>query len=102
MHTKRLTTKKKVEKIGESGLNPPIELDYYLIDSKEYYSPELWGKRVYGIAISKKIDDNCFEEKAIKNFSCCKDSTLEVIYRLANNAVTPISLEHILDDFLGT
>lgn len=102
MYTKIFKTKKKVEKIGDSGLNTPIELDYYLVDSNERCIPELWGKRVYGIAISKKIDDNCFEEKAIKNFSCCKESTIKVIYQLADNSVTPISLEHILDDFLGT
>ena len=101
MLTKTLERKRKIEKTDNSILDVPIELDYYLIDSLEDYLPELIGKKVYGIGISKKIDNSCFEEKLVKNFSCCKESTLKVIYSLADNGVTPVCLEHILDDFLG-
>lgn len=101
MVIKQLERKTKIENTEDGGINNPIELNYYLIDNLVEYIPELSGKKFYGIGISKKMCDYCFEEKLVKNFSCCKEDTLNVIYSLADNGVTPTSLEYILDDILG-
>jgi len=91
-------------KIGcdeELGLEKPIELEYYLVESKVDYIPELRGKAVYGMSISKRINGACSEERVVINFSCCEHSTRQMINRLADSAVTHASLEYILDDVLG-
>lgn len=79
----------------------PIELEYYLIESKSDDCDELKGKKVYGFEIVKRILNKESERKLIKNFSCCKKSTKDVLDKLINNTVTPVTLDFIIDDILG-
>lgn len=80
----------------------PLELEYYLLESVINYNDELRGKKVYGLGIAKKINEICYEEKTVRNFSCNVDETRKVIDILADNEVTPMTLDFILDDLLGT
>lgn len=83
------------------GYDMPIELEYYLLESEANYREEPTGRKIYGLGIAKKIDETCYEEKTVRNFSCNINETKKVIKKLADNEVTPITLEFILDDMLG-
>jgi len=80
----------------------PIELEYYVLESKINYKDKFDDKKVYGIGIAKKVNETCYEESVVKNLSSCISEVKSVINKLADNEVTPISLESILDDLLGT
>lgn len=101
MMTKYLEKRLVLEDTEKWGMEFPIELEYYLIESEINYRDDLAGKKVYGIAISKKISESCFEEKIISNFSCSIKMTKKVIEMLAGNYVTPIGLQPVLEDFLS-
>ena len=101
MIKKYLQRKVKIRCDEEPDSERPIELEYYLVESKVDYVPELREKVVYGVSISKRINDACSEERVVINFSCCEHNTRQMINRLADSAVTPTSLEYILDDMLG-
>jgi hypothetical protein len=98
------TLEKKLLLDNSSGipLESPVELEYYLVES---YSDNLSlneGSKVYGLGISRKMGENCFEEKVVRNFSTCIDETKTTLDVLASNSVTPESLLHVLDDMLGS
>lgn len=80
----------------------PLQLEYYLLESEVKYNDELKGKKVYGLGIAKKINEACYEEKVVKNFSCNMNETRKIIDKLADNEVTPMTLDFVLDDLLGT
>jgi len=102
MITKYLEKKLKLEGSEEYSLNRPIELEYYLIESEIGYKDNLSGEKVYGIGILKKVSKVRYEEKVISDFSCCIKKTRQVIDILAGNLVTPIGLQPVLEDILGT
>lgn len=102
MITKHLKRKLKLNKESDSLYNIPMELEYYLIESKLDYTDDLSGEKVYGIGIVKRISETSFEENIVHNFSCCINETSELIDKMADNTVTPVSLRTILDDLLGT
>lgn len=102
MVSKYLKRKLKLGKEDDSFYYNPMELEYYLTESRIDYRDELYGEKVYGISIVKRTNDICLEENFIPNFSCCINETGRVIEKLANNAVTPIGLEPVLDDLLGS
>ncbi|MCR4437035.1 MAG: DUF6514 family protein [Clostridiales bacterium] len=79
----------------------PIELEYYLLESEENELNHVSGNKIYGIEIVKKVSEWELECETIKNYSIYKDNTREILNKLANNAVTPIELQFILDDLLG-
>lgn len=78
-----------------------LVLEYYLIES-EYDEQDELGKIItFGIEIDKVVDEQSTEMEIIRNFSCSKENTLEMIEKLAKNSVTPVSLRYIIDDMLG-
>lgn len=83
-------------------LSNPMELEYYLIETDENDMDELKGKLTYGIEIVKRISENNIENKIVKNFSCCKENTRLLLNKLAENTVTPVGLQFVLDDLIGT
>ncbi|HHV97262.1 MAG TPA: hypothetical protein GXX37_12470 [Clostridiaceae bacterium] len=78
----------------------PIELEYYLLENMASYNDKHREERVYGLRIAKKIGENCYEEKSIMNFSCNIDKTRKFINKLADNEVTPVTLEFIIEDMV--
>ncbi|NSW90306.1 MAG: hypothetical protein HPY74_06445 [Firmicutes bacterium] len=100
MVTKFLKRKLVLKESNDYFHDIPMELEYYLLESNIDYKSELAGKKVYGISIVKKINDTCFEENSVLNFSCCVNETSRVVDKLADNTVTPVGLKPILDDLL--
>jgi hypothetical protein len=77
-----------------------IELEYYLIESEIENSSEFTGKKAFGIEIIKKVE-NGFEVETIKNLSFCKENTIKMLDKLAENTVTPTGLTYVIDDMMG-
>lgn len=80
------------------GLESPFELEYYLIESD---SDEFAAEKAYGIEIVKKADNVKVENKMVKNYSCCRQETKNILDKIADNMVTPSELLYILDDIIG-
>lgn len=78
-----------------------LQLEYYLLESDDNSYYELNGNKFYGIEVAKAVGNNCYEIEQVKNFSCCKESTVDLIEKLARNSVTPVELPFVLDDMLG-
>ena len=78
----------------------PMDLEYYLLEKSETCSPDLEARKVYGICVSKKVSDLCSEEKSVTEVSCCAETAVSLIQKLADNAVTPVSLLYVLDDIM--
>lgn len=83
------------------GYNSPIRLEYYFLESEITDMDELSGLRTYGVEIVKKVDGFDNEIKTIKNLSCCKECVKNILGKLVEHTVTPVSLRYILDDMLG-
>jgi len=79
----------------------PFKLEYYLLEGEVNYIAELIGKKVYGIGIIQKNSPSLMNEERVLNFSCCRETTEEIIQKLIKNTVTPTELPYILDDMLG-
>ena len=95
---------KKIELVAcdyVSDIENPIKLEYYLTESELHDFDEMAGKTVYGVEIVKFTEDNKTEVKSFLNLSSCKKSVKEILDKLADNTVTPIALEFVLDDLLG-
>lgn len=95
---KRIEILPEVEK-GEC--RNPVTLEYYLIEGEYDEQEELGSIIAYGIEIDKMVREQCEENEIIRNFSCCRDSTEQLILKLADNTVTPVSLRYVIDDMLG-
>jgi len=79
----------------------PIKLEYYITESELNDFDELSGETVYGVEIVKILEGNHTEKKSILNYSFCKESTKQILHKLANNSVTPIGLHFVIDDLIG-
>jgi len=101
MLVKYLEKKVELESFDCTAAEEPIELEYYLLESEIRGEEELDGRKVYGIEVVKRVNDVKVERKIIKDVSCFKESTLEILKRLAENSVTPVSLPFILEDMIG-
>ena len=95
---------KEVELLAEGStveFKSPMKLEYYLVESNAEDSDELLGQKVYGIEIVKKVDGAGEELGFVKNLSCCREKTEDILNLLANNTVTPVGLSFVLDDIIG-
>jgi len=101
MVTKYLKRKIVLNGNEDYSYDIPMTLEYYLLESFLEYRNELAGQKVYGVSVIKKFDDNCLEEDSITNYSCCINKTNELVNKLADNAVTPMTLAAVIDDILG-
>ncbi|MEG6611745.1 DUF6514 family protein [Pseudoclostridium thermosuccinogenes] len=86
---------------GLSGDCASIKLEYYILENEISDMDELTGKIAYGIEIVKKVDGKNDEVSTVKNLSCCKESVIRILDKLACNTVTPVGMPYVLDDMLG-
>ena len=102
MFTKVLKRKLVLEKGDDFLCNNPMELEYYLLESSIDYQGELHGEKIYGIGVVKRISDICSEENIVLNFSTSVNETNKLVDKLADNTVTPIGLQPVIDDLFIT
>lgn len=74
------------------------ELNYYMLESDLSDDYNAGSGKVYGIGVSRKIDKISSEEKNIEVYSMDRSKTSNMIDFLADNEVTPVSLEYVLED----
>jgi hypothetical protein len=102
MIKKELEKNIKVVPYGENtGIKDSIELEYYLTESEIHESEELYGEKVFGVEIVKIMDGKEMEAKTVLDLSCNKENTIGILNKLANNTVTPMSLQFVLEDIIG-
>lgn len=73
-----------------------IELSYYLMESRKKGNKE---STLYGIQIQKKDGENL----EIENSGCIsysKEIVLQMIHKLMENTVTPITMLYVIDDLI--
>lgn len=95
---------KKIELLPDENdemLKSPIILEYYLLESKIFKEEEFPGDEVYGIEIIKRASNKNIEIGCIRNFSHNKETAKQMLYKLADNTVTPVGLPFVLDDIIG-
>jgi len=100
MLNKRLENKITLDKNSYFFLENPITLEYYIYEREVDSGDDLAGRKVYGIGISKTIDNRHYEENVVYNFSCSFDETKNVVNMLAKNTVTPVELVPVLENIL--
>ncbi len=77
-----------------------IELEYYLLTSEMDDCEKEAMITTYGVEIVKKVDGKSSETKRFKNVHTDKEKMVSIIGMLAENTVTPVSLQDILEDLL--
>lgn len=93
--------KLRLDEDSEKFCNNMIELEYYLIESESDGVDDMKNKKVFGIEIVKRENENYTERELIRNFSCCRESTRHLLGKLASNTVTPMGLPFVLDNIIG-
>ncbi|BCN30039.1 DUF6514 family protein [Anaeromicropila herbilytica] len=73
-----------------------MSLEYYLL---EHVSEENKEKALYGVKITKKIDDY-MESEEVDAISYSKEFVEQMIKQLMDNDVTPISMIEIIDEMI--
>lgn len=88
----------------EKGLSKQINLEYYILEVNGYSGLEE-NQRVYGIQIVKtEIDQNDkikIETELIPDLSTNKEGVKNIIKKLIEHKVTPVSLYNVLEDIIG-
>lgn len=82
---------KKLVKLDDERF---MELQYFLLEKNSVEEEE---KMLYGIKIVKRID-TCIESEEVHAISYSKNFVKQLIKKLVDNEVTPISMIEILDD----
>lgn len=98
-----INIKKEKEEISDDLRE--MQLEYYIVESDmENELPLSYGKR-YGIEIVKKEytvnNDTYIENKLIDDICCSENNAKELVNKLIHNAVTPVSLNCVLEDLVG-
>lgn len=75
-----------------------LELEYYLIESEQ---AEFQTEKEYGVEIVEKVEGCVVESKMYRNVFTSRDSALDLVKRLADLTVTPVTLPYVLDDIIG-
>lgn len=75
------------------------KLEYYIIEKQINTTNGSLYFHSYGIEIIKEEGD-VVETKAVMNVLYSEDSARKLAEILANNKVTPISMEEIIDDYI--
>ncbi|MDP4094945.1 MAG: DUF6514 family protein [Bacillota bacterium] len=101
MYTKYLFHRIKLSNREFPGLERPLVLEYYMLESEVDYISELAGKKVYGVSVVKKVGKDCFEGDEIRNLSCSFNNTKQLLKTLSINKVTPVGLKFVLEDMIG-
>lgn len=95
MLERKLTVKNKN---GDPGIEDDIELEYYILENIQDYNEMPGKKKFFHVVITKKNDENCCEEKTVKDFSNSIEETKDFVNMLADSEVTPVTLESIVED----
>lgn len=77
-----------------------FKLEYYIIENQINTVNGGLYFHSYGIEIIKKEGD-VIETKAILNVVYSEESAKKITEKLANNKVTPITMEEIIDDYIN-
>ena len=79
-------------------------LDYYILEKEVQI--EGYSVNTYGIEICKRSkrenNSSYFEYRKIFDIFCSEAETVSVIDKLARNSVTPICMQEVLEDLIGT
>ena len=79
-------------------------LDYYILEKE--VEIEGFSVNTYGIEICKRGKKengaSYFEYRKIFDIFCTEEETEDVIDKLARNSVTPICMQEVLEDLIGT
>ena len=79
-------------------------LDYYVLEKE--VEIEGFSVNTYGIEICKRAKrengSSYFEYRKIFDIFCTEEETTSVIDKLARNSVTPICMQEVLEDLIGT
>lgn len=79
-------------------------LDYYILEKEVQI--EGFSVNTYGIEICKRAkrenNTSYFEYRKIFDIFCTEEETASVIDKLARNSVTPICMQEVLEDLIGT
>lgn len=86
----------KQEIPGNAGND--LELEYYLVECS---NSEHQDDKEYGIQIVERAKGNTIESVMFRNVFSCRDSVSDLVKKLADLVVTPVTLPYILDDVLG-
>lgn len=88
------------EKNYEDEGNRKLNLKYYLLETRRAVADH---GSVYGIGIEKTVKEqgrNLFEKETASGISYSEVFVKQMIHRLMDNLVTPISMIEILDDMI--
>ncbi len=77
-----------------------FKLEYYLLTSETDDCENDAMITTYGIEIVKKVDGKSFEAKRFENVHTDRGRIVSIIDILAENTVTPVALQDILEDIL--
>ena len=103
MASRRLYKTVNVESECE-GSKRVFTLDYYILEKEVQI--EGFSVNTYGIEICKKSkrenNSSYFEYRKIFDIFCTEEETIDVIDKLARNSVTPICMQEVLEDLIGT
>lgn len=79
----------------------PLELEYYLIECDFEKEECIEAEKGYGVEIVKKENGSIMESAIIRSIYNNRENTEDLVKKLAENTVTPITLNYILDDLIG-
>lgn len=91
---------KKIEIEVQEIPGNTLELEYYLTESETACGSEIAGDREYGIQIVKRENGASIESIIFKDVFPVREDMRELIRRMAENTVTPVTLPYIIDDIL--
>lgn len=80
------------------GVSRPMTLYYYLIQETKQ---EEQGDPAYGICIVKRTEGEADEKECIPGISKSREETEELLRRMMEGAVTPVSAVAVADDYLS-
>lgn len=86
------------------GEERKFSLDYYILEKEVQI--EGFSVNTYGIEICKrdKRENNSsyFEYRKIFDVFCSEAETIDVLDKLSRNTVTPVCMQEVLEDLIGT
>ncbi len=100
MLVRHLKRKVEIKQCEDVDCFKPFDLEYYLLES-DNDDEQLECTKAYGVEVVKLIEQRPVEKALVKNYTYSKDAACELISLLADNTVTPVSFEFVLDDVLG-
>ena len=84
-----------VKKVSESSGGSMV-LYYYATQE-----PQPGGETVYGIGIVKRVEGEKVEQEWIPGISYAKEDVEQLLHRMMEGTVTPVSAVSVVDDYMG-